>query len=294
MGTLYIRGRRIWARYKDGAGAWKSAKTPYLVGSEEKARRWVRHVERGLTAAAEAGEALGVAPGQPVTVRAYGEKWLKDRAALGLNSAPDDTSRLRLHAFPVIGALGLNEVRPRHVRGLVLGMRQAGKLAPRSIRHVYATLATMFRTALADELIDSTPCILARGILPKKVDKDPAWRAQAIYTREEVERLISDSQIPEDRRVLYALKGVAGLRHGEAAGLRWRHYDTSLAPLGGLSLEKTKTDVPRRVPVHPTLARILAEWKLAGWERTYGRTPTPDDLIVPTRNMRSSGVGVRP
>ena len=248
MASLYIRSRRLWARYKDGTDAWCSAKTPFFVGDEEKAQGWVRLLERRLKAAASAGVALGVAPGQPVTVRAYGDKWLKDRATLGLNSAPDDTSRLRLHVFPVLGTLRLDEVRPRHVRDLVLGMRQAGKLAPRSIRHVYATLATMFRTALADELVDSTPCILARGILPKKVDKDPAWRAQAIYTREEVERLISDSQIPEDRRVLYALKGVAGLRHGEAAGLRWRHYDTSLAPLGGLSLEKTKTDVPRRVP----------------------------------------------
>jgi hypothetical protein len=52
-----------------------------------------------------------------------------------------------------------------------------------------------------------------------------------------------------------------------------------------LNLGKTKTQVPRRVPVHPTLARVLAEWKLAGWERTYGRIPTPDDLIAPTRNM---------
>jgi hypothetical protein len=124
------------------------------------------------------------------------------------------------------------------------------------------------------------------------VDKDPAWRATAIYTREEVERLILDSRIPEDRRLLYALKGLAGLRHGEAAGLRWSQYglrwsqyDEKAEPLGALNLAKTKTGVPRSVPVHPTLARILAEWKLAGWERTYGRMPTPDDLVAPTRNM---------
>lgn len=86
-------------------------------------------------------------------------------------------------------------------------------------------------------------------------------------------------------RTSYALKGLAGLRHGEAAGLRWSHYDEQAEPLGALNLAKTKTQVPRRVPVHPTLARVLAEWKLAGWERTYGRMPTPDDLIVPTRNM---------
>ena len=142
-------------------------------------------------------------------------------------------------------------------------------------------IAAMFRTAVADELIQFTPCVVARGILPKKVDKDPAWRAQAIYTRQEVESLISDSRIPQDRRVLYALDAVAGLRHGEAAGLRWSQYDEKAVPL----LAKTKTGVPRSVPVHPTLARILAEWKLAGWERTYGRMPTPDDFITPTRNM---------
>ena len=285
MGTIYTRGRRIWARYKDGVGSWKSAKTPYVVGQEEKAQRWVEQVERNLSSNEEARGSFGLLPGQAITLKIYGEKWLKDRATLGLNSAPDDTSRLRLHVFPKLGSFELGEVRPRHVRDLVLGMRQVGKLAPRSIRHVYATLATLYRTAMADELVSSTPCVLPRGILLKKVDKDPAWRAQAIYTREEIEQLISDQRIPEDRRVLYALKALAGLRHGEAAGLYWRQYDTKREPLGGLSLEKTKTGVPREVPVHPTLARILAEWKLAGWERTFGRMPTSQDFLVPTRNM---------
>ena len=85
--------------------------------------------------------------------------------------------------------------------------------------------------------------------------------------------------------MLYALKGVAGLRHGEAAGLRWSQYDEQAEPLGALNLAKTKTGVPRRVTVHPTLARVLAEWKLAGWERTHGRMPTPDDFITPSLNM---------
>lgn len=66
--------------------------------------------------------------------------------------------------------------------------------------------------------------------------------------------------------------------------LRWRHYDRTLDPLGGLSLEHTKTGVARLVPVYPALARVLAEWKLAGCERTYGRPPVDGDLVVPTRN----------
>jgi hypothetical protein len=59
-------------------------------------------------------------------------------------------------------------------------------------------------------------------------------RATAIFTRPEVEQLISDVRILEDRRVLYALKGIAGLRHTEGATLRWRQYDTTLESPAGV------------------------------------------------------------
>ena len=44
-----------------------------------------------------------------------------------------------------------------------------------------------------------------------------------------------------------------------------------------------KTDRPREVPVHPTLAKVLATWKLSGWPLYFDRAPGPDDLIVPSR-----------
>jgi integrase len=160
------------------------------------------------------------------------------------------------YALPAIGSMRLDEVRPRHLRDLVLDLRKAGTLASRTIRHVYATLTTMFRNAVADELILATPCVLAPGVLPKKVDKDPAFRANAIFTREELEQLTADPRILEDRRILYALKGLAALRHTEAATLRWDQYDTARQPLGCLSLEKTKTKIPRQIPVHPALAHL--------------------------------------
>lgn len=50
----------------------------------------------------------------------------------------------------------LDEIRPRHLRDLVLELRKSSGLAPRTIRHVYAILATMFRTAVADELLLAT------------------------------------------------------------------------------------------------------------------------------------------
>ena len=193
---------------------------------------------------------------------------MADRKQIGLATASDDLARLRLHVLPTIGMMALEAVRPRHIRDLVLDLRKRGVLAPRSVRHVYAVAACMFRTAVADELIPFTPCVLAKGILPKNIDKDASFRANAIFTRDEAQALISDVRIVEDRRVLYALKALAALRHSEASGLRWRQYDPNLEP-----------------PVHPTLARILRDWCDGGWERTYGRAPTNDDFIVPTRNM---------
>ena len=89
----------------------------------------------------------------------------------------------------------------------------------------------------------------------------------------------------------YAIELLAGVRPGEGSALRWRHYDPTVRPLGKLLVAKsystrvgektTKTDAVKHVPVHPTLAAMLAEWKLGGWAAMMGRAPGPDDLIVP-------------
>lgn len=177
MGSLYVKGAKLWARYKDETGTWRGAPTPYRPGQEKDARRYLTRLEARTAATAEVATATDAAPGEPISVARYAAKWLKDRESLGLHSHDDDKARLDLHVLPRIGALLIAEVRPRHIRDLVLDLRKAGKLAPRTIHHVYHLTAAMFRTAVADEVIDVAPCVLARGVLPKKVDKDPAWRA---------------------------------------------------------------------------------------------------------------------
>ncbi len=32
MGSLYVKGTKLWARYKDEHGVWKGAPTPYRPG----------------------------------------------------------------------------------------------------------------------------------------------------------------------------------------------------------------------------------------------------------------------
>src|SRR5262249_38505465 len=142
---------------------------------------------------------------------------------------------LRMHALPHIGDMQLSEVRPRHIREIVRALVDEGKLSPRTIRHVYGTLRTMFQCAIADEkLTGANPCSLQRGDLPKKVDKGPSWRATAVFSRTEVEAIISDERIPLDRRVMYAGLALTGERWGEWAARTWRDYDRSQEPLGRL------------------------------------------------------------
>src|SRR5678816_4798298 len=89
----------------------------------------------------------------------------------------------------------------------------------------------MFSAAVIDEVIELNPVTLPPDVLPKNVDKDPAWRATALYQRHELVRIVSDPIIPPDRRVINAIKGLGGCRHGEAAGVRWNNYPVSYTHL---------------------------------------------------------------
>ena len=286
---IYRRGNMLWCRLKDEHGKWISRSTGYKVGQEVEATAYQRQAQKNLDKRRRAGGT------GPVTVESFAEQWIEQREELDLDFQNDE-SRLRLHVLPVIGELEIGDVTPRHLAKLFKSIRAEGKLAPRTIYNVYSVVSAMFRDATLDErlegIVDESPCTLTEKQLGPLVDKDPEWRPAAVYQRDEVEALISDPRIPVDRQVLYALDFLAGVRHGEAAALRWRNYDAALEPLGRLTVatsynstknrtKRTKTSATRLVPVHPVLAAMLAEWKLSGWPTMVGRVPGPDDLVVP-------------
>jgi len=195
----------------------------------------------------------------------------------------------------VIGSLKWDEVEPRHINEVVQGVRGKQR-APATVWNVYSVMQALFRDAQIEGLRRrDTPCILTERQLGKKRDAKKEWRSGAIFTREELAALISDVRVPEDRRAMYALQGLGMLRHGEAAGLRWRHYLRGLEPLGRLVIATsydtgdTKTSVERWMPVHPTLARVLAEWRMTGWRCEFGRAPEPDDLVLPVTRPTNRG-----
>lgn len=278
------RGKKLYFRLKDEHGRWKNEPTPFERGQESDAERFAIAAQRTIDR--KRGE---LAADAMPTVSEYAATWLDARSKRGLVSFPDDKGRINNHVLPKLGTLRMDEVTPIVIRDFVRELRANPNLAPRTILHVVDITRAMFHSAMIEQLVVMNPVILERGEKPAKVDKDPEWRAEATYTTDEVRTLVTDRRIPPTRRVQYALKALAALRHGEMAGLAWRHYDDTLEPLGRLLVTqsydrgKTKTEVTRRVPVHPALAAILAAWR-AMWADVYGDEPTPDDLIVPTRN----------
>lgn len=285
MGSVFPRRKRWWIKFKLTDGRWKPKATPFLVekpSHRTKALQLLAQMEEGIRESA-----LPDVPSR-ITVEKCGKRWLAQRRRLQIDDWTNDESKLRCHIYPQIGMLRLAEVRAIHVAALIRAIRLSKpKKAPRTVRNIYSSLRAFFRDAEIEGLVERSPCILTRYQLGEVVDANPDWRDGAIFTRDELETLISDLRIPLDRRVLYALLGIAGLRHGEAAGLKWRHYDAQRLPLGRLLIRRsydklqTKTATRRDMPVHPTLAAILSSWRADGWPAMMGSQPTPEDLLIP-------------
>jgi len=230
-------------------------------------------------------------PGKP-TLREYAARWLERRAG-SIRTVADEATRLRLYVLPTLGDRPIDEITREDVRLLVQGLVADGHLSPRSINHVYSDARGIYRRALAEGLVDRTPCTLRHerdgSELPAKVDRDPAWRRSAVYTIEEVDALCLDSRIPWDQRIVWCLLAWTGMRLGEAVGRRWRDLDTGAIPLARLVVDTQgdgqplKVERPREVPVHPRLREELEAWRREGFALFFGRHPAPDDFIVPSR-----------
>jgi len=223
--------------------------------------------------------------------------FIASRRAKGVATIDDYESRLRLHILPAIGSLRLEDVRPSHLESMIFALREKG-LASRTIRSIYYLSHGLFQKAIREGLMATNPCCLEKDEIPGKVDHNREWRQGAVFSHAEAVALICDERLPEDRRMFYGVLFLTGMRFGEGAALRWRHYDLAAARLGRLltansystraGTEKSvKTENPRLVPVHPVLARMLAEWKLGGVARMLGTAPGTDDLIVPSREGRN-------
>ncbi len=298
QGNIYRRtgAPTLWLWYWDRDG--KRHCRPSSSADEAAARaellQLLGRISRGEEAVPSNGE---------LTVAAWSRRWIELRREAGKNEADNEAAHLEHHITPLLGRVRLKDLSASQVLDFVraLPMRvvatgRGERLSSTTVHRIASTLRLCMREAAKRGLIKVSPVQLDASDLPERGSPNVGEG----FSEAEVLQLITDTRIPEDRRVLYVLEFLTGMRTGEAAARRWRDWDRSKEPLGALKVEtswstkrqvekSTKTRVRRVIPVHPTLAATLEAWQATGWERFQGHPPGPDDLMVPAKDGTPRG-----
>jgi len=196
-GSIDFRGTGYRARYRGPEGGFIT-KTFKKRGDAE---RWL------ATQLATVATGAWVDPGAgKITFEAYAAAWSSQQphrpATVNVTAA-----RLR-HVLPALGRRPMASVRTTEIRAVVAGLSKT--LAPATVEAVYRLVATIFRAAVDDRVIGSTPC---RNVALPRPDG-----AQVVpLTVEEVGRLV-DAMPSHYQAALVAAAGL-GLRQGELFGL---------------------------------------------------------------------------
>lgn len=300
--SVYDRNRNnpgrkpnYWIRYTvEGVRVYERAK-PSRRASEEYAAQIRRMVEAGTW----------VHPRQRKRGRHLFENYALDvidrRVQRGVLTADkDERGHVENHLIPMFEGLRVSDLTFRVIRDKFAELAAEGGLAGRTIRNVHSTLRAVLQEAVEDELIHHTPDPLTsvRGHLPAPADRDDQWRRLAVFSREEVAKLVGCLDIPIDRRALYATLFLTGARVGELLAAHVQDYDRDAAPLSSITYVAEKRGRGRGrevriVPVHPDLAAWLGWWLDEGYLLVHGHAPQPGDLLFPTTGSRRRAQGKR-
>lgn len=277
---------------------WQGQRVRRLAGANRRrAEQEAADILRALKAGQPVSEHTGAS-----TLDTYATPWL---AALTNRTREDDRRLYRRHIGPRLGTRRLDQLDQLDVRAWIAAMAaeplEATGRPPkaRTVRNAHSVLSRMLSDAVADRLIAVNPASAER--IGKKALPRAGRNRQSPGPRDHALQLMEDERIPLDRRVLYALQYLTGMRIGEAVARRWRDIDTEAPGLWALHVVdqydgqplKTESDDDgediraRAVPVHPALRAVLETWRRDGWAARYGRSPEPDDLITPDPRDRT-------
>ena len=271
----------VLTSYGEGRTSWK------LVGSN---KREAEEYDRACRKAVKAGT---YKPEGELTADAsfetYSRQWHSKRTN---RAAENEWTFVRIHVLgdkkrgtegkPWFSKKRMGDFRPKHFIQLAKELTEAGKLSDKSISNLMGVLSVVFRDATIEEVISVNPYIMPRGVLKRSGEK------REPYSVEEA-RLLMAPEAGLPQFVWNAIAFYTGARCGEVCGLRWKDWNEAPALLGALSVERQydglvlKTERPRVVPVHPSLASVLRGWRKL-WAVIYLYQPDPEDFIVPQQD----------
>ena len=246
--------------------------------------RKYKDVERKL-AEARGDAARGIvfdAKGQ--TVGAFLERWLEDVVKPNKTNRTYATHRqqVRSHIIPSIGRVKLEALRKAHVDRLYADLLRekpngSGQrpLAPSSVRRVHAVLHAALEEAVRGDLIPRNPAAHATKPTVRQEEIEPLDADQA--------RTFLEAARGDRYEALYVLCLMAGLRQGEALGLKWSDIDLEA---GTLRINRQLQRVRRDGESGASGALIFSEPKNAS-RRTVG---LPQRAVEALRSHRKRQV----
>lgn len=219
---------------------------------------------------------------QEYTSRSGKVQYYRERAGVWLRLIPPETP--------------LSEVSPRTVERFrkrrEREKRGGRSLSPSTVRKDLVSLSCLFRWALVRELVSSNPADSERVKRPS----EPRSRADYLSGQEEAKLL--ESCPPWLRRVVRWAIGT-GMDRSEVLSLSWSDVDRES---GTVYAPRSKTGVPRNLPLNDSLRELLQEAKRArvvvgASSRVFlgaeGEPVEPDALKTALRRAYNrSGIGI--
>jgi integrase len=250
------RSNRWEVRYRDPEGKQRAR----LFDRKVDAQRFITSVEHSMLIGGYVDPAAG-----KVTFQSFAEDWRKVQVHRA-GTAQSAEQQLRRHVYPAIGHRPIAAIRPSEVQSLV--QRLGTELAPSTAEVVYGRVVAVFRAAVRDRVVTTSPCVDIR-----KPAKPPASTLE-VLSGDQVFALAT--AVPERYRALVLAGAGTGLRPGELFGLtvdrvdflrRSIRVDRQLARVRGqgVALSPPKTPASyRMVPLAAAVADVLAS-DLSKW-----------------------------
>ncbi len=148
----------------------------------------------------------------------YAAEWLACRPLLRPRTIELYEYLLRCHVLPALGAVPLRSLTTARIRQWHAGLLSEKQVSHSTAAKAYRLLRTIMSTAIEDELIARNPCVL-KGAGAERAAERPIISVAQVST-------LADSIDPR-YRALVLLAVWAGLRFGEAAGLRRMDVDVA-------------------------------------------------------------------
>ncbi len=243
MASIKRRPDGQWrARYRDAAGKEHARHFARKVDGQA----WLDHV----TASVITGHYVG-----PKTARTTVGEWCATWLAGYATRRPGTVRQARVHMRQIEAAFGtmpLSAIRPSHVRSWTSRLR-AENLSASYVYALHARLAQIFADAVHDGIVPRSPC-------SRRTSPGAGSQRAYVATTEQVWAL--HDEMPSRLRAAVLLGAFAGLRCGEACGLRTADIDFMrgvITPAVQYPAEPLKSDTSRQaIPVPRSLTLELA------------------------------------